>query len=207
MEHITFFDVVVILFILFLGLKGIFRGFIKEAFSLVGLVGGIFIASRYGDELGNFIDKNLYHFQNHAALSLVGFLIVLAAFWIAAVLLGALFSSLVKESISILDRVFGFLVGILKVFFIVSIIIYIISSIDILKTNLEKYVSKSFLYPYLIKTGSYILKNKDMQREVKTLKTNVSSSKNLKEKNLSRETSKEEPKEKEREEGNETLNN
>ncbi len=205
MDHITFFDVVVILFILFLGLKGIFRGFIKEAFSLVGLVGGIFIASRYGDELGNFIDKNLYHFQNHAALSLVGFLIVLIAFWIAAILLGALFSSLIKESISVLDRIFGFLVGILKVFFIVSIIIYIISTIDILKTNLEKYVSKSFLYPYLIKTGSYILKNK----EIKSSEENISNVKNIKEENLSKGSSKSESEKenKESEEGNETLNN
>ena len=166
MDQVTLFDVAVTLFILFLGLKGIFRGFIKEAFSLVGIIGGIFIASRYGDSVGEWIDKNLYHFQNQAALSLIGFLIVLVSVWLIAIFLGALFSSLVKsEKMGVVDRTFGFIVGVLKVFFIVSIIVYIISTIDILKSNLEKYSKNSILYPYLIKTGSYILKLKAPESE------------------------------------------
>ncbi len=197
MNHVTFFDVIVVLFILFLALKGIFRGFIKEAFSLVGIIGGIFIASRYSQEVGEFIDKNLYHFQNHSALSLLGFLILLVAIWAAAVFLGAVFSSLIKEGLSVIDRTFGFLVGVLKVFLIVSVIVYIISSIDILKVNLEKYSKNSMLYPYLVKTGAYILKDKNIKaKSVSSAKTGDKEKK--KESNISKE---------EGSEANKSLNN
>lgn len=168
MENFSLFDVAVVVLILLLGLKGIFRGFIKESFSLIGLVGGIFIASRYGDAVGNMIDKNFYHFQNHSALSLVGFLGVLAAFWLIAVFIGTLFSGFVNSgSLGIIQQILGFVVGVIKVFLIFSIIFYVLANIEIIKSNLEKYVSKSVIYPYFMKTGAYIVKIKPLQEEKK----------------------------------------
>ncbi len=160
MENFSLFDIAIIILILLLGLKGIFRGFIKESFSLIGLVGGIFVASRYGDVVGSAIEKNFYHFQNESAQSLVGFLIVLALFWGFFVFLGTIFSSIAnpKGSMSVVEKVLGFVVGSIKVFFIFSIIFYILSNIEIIQANLQKYVQKSAVYPYFVKTGEYIVK-------------------------------------------------
>jgi len=172
MENFSLFDVAIVVLILILGLKGIFRGFIKESFSLIGLVGGIFIASRYGDAVGEAIEKNFYHFQNESAQSLVGFLIVLALFWGFFIFLGTIFSSLAnpKGNMSVMEQVLGFVVGSLKVFFIFSIIFYILSNIEILQANLQKYVKQSAVYPYLIKTGEYIVRIKKPQESVKSQK-------------------------------------
>ena len=44
MQDIEVFDLVIILITLLLGLKGLFRGLIKEVFGIVGIVGAIFVA-------------------------------------------------------------------------------------------------------------------------------------------------------------------
>ncbi len=174
MENFSLFDIAVVVLILLLGLKGIFRGFIKESFSLIGLVGGIFVASRYGDMVGNTIDQSFYHFQNHSALSLVGFLVVLALFWLVAVFLGTLFSGFANSgSMSIIQQILGFVVGVVKVFLIFSIIFYILANIEIIKSNLEKYVSKSAIYPYFMKTGAYIVKIKPLKEEKEETKSTI----------------------------------
>ncbi len=178
MENFSLFDVAVIILTLLLGLKGIFRGFIKESFSLIGLVGGIFVASRYADAVGEAIEKNFYHFQNGSAQSLVGFLIVLALFWGFFVFLGTVFSSIAnpKGNMSVVEKVLGFVVGSVKVFFIFSIIFYILSTIEIVRANLQKYVQKSEVYPYLIKTGEYIVKIKKDKDEIEKANSSLKAS-------------------------------
>ena len=48
----NYFDIIVSVIVLFLGLKGIINGFFKELFGLLGIVAGIFVASRVGDSVG-----------------------------------------------------------------------------------------------------------------------------------------------------------
>ena len=45
MQNIEVFDLVIILITLLLGLKGLFRGLIKEIFGIVGIVGTTFVSS------------------------------------------------------------------------------------------------------------------------------------------------------------------
>jgi membrane protein required for colicin V production len=42
MENISLLDLISIALIILLGIKGVFRGFIKEVFGLVGIIGGIY---------------------------------------------------------------------------------------------------------------------------------------------------------------------
>ena len=55
MDFITLFDVVVVSLVLILGIKGVISGLIKEIFGLIGLIGGIVVASRFGVRVGNLI--------------------------------------------------------------------------------------------------------------------------------------------------------
>ena len=52
MENINIFDLIVVALITILGLKGLFRGFTKEFFALIGIVGGVFVASRLSKDAG-----------------------------------------------------------------------------------------------------------------------------------------------------------
>ena len=41
MDLVTWFDIIIIALVLMLGIKGILNGLIKEAFGLIGLIGGL----------------------------------------------------------------------------------------------------------------------------------------------------------------------
>ncbi|EPD5732334.1 CvpA family protein, partial [Campylobacter jejuni] len=48
------FDAFILGFTLLLGLKGIINGLIKEIFGLLGIIGGVFIASKYATQAAEF---------------------------------------------------------------------------------------------------------------------------------------------------------
>jgi membrane protein required for colicin V production len=140
MQDIAMFDIVIILITLFLGLKGLFKGFIKEVFGLLGIVGAIFIASRI-------------------SLELSGFIISVIAIWFVIYSLGIIVSKIFSASgLGIFDRVLGFVFGAAKVFLIFSIIAYAINSIDSFKKSIDENFSNSIVMPHLISVGSYIMK-------------------------------------------------
>ena len=53
MEISAWIDIAVVAFTLILGIKGIINGLIKELFGLIGLIGGLVIATRFSDVAEN----------------------------------------------------------------------------------------------------------------------------------------------------------
>lgn len=158
MMDFNYFDVTIASIVLILGIKGFMNGFIKEVFGLMGLVGGVYFASRLADTAATFIDTNFIHLENPALLKLIGFLAILILIWSAATILGSLFSKLTNQSgLGFLNRLFGFIAGGGKYFLIFALIVTALSNVKLVKDNLEKYVSDSVLYPYLQEAGSYLI--------------------------------------------------
>ncbi len=156
--NFNYFDVVIASIVVILGIKGMMSGFMKELFGLLGLVGGVYIASRSADAAAAFIDKNFYHTDNATLLQLIGFVTILAIVWIAAVAVGSLFSSLTQASgLGFINRLFGFILGGGKYFLIFALIVTALSNVTLVKDNLEKYVNGSLLYPYLREAGSFLI--------------------------------------------------
>ena len=60
MQNIAIFDLVIITITLLLGLKGLFRGIIKEIFGIIGIIGAIFVASRISTQTGELIAPVLF---------------------------------------------------------------------------------------------------------------------------------------------------
>jgi membrane protein required for colicin V production len=120
MKDITMFDVVSVGLILFLGVKGILRGFIKEFFALVGIIGGIYYGSRYAQAIGSYLDTNFLNLQNKSSLYLIGFIALFIAFWSISSLIGPFLSSIVNSNgIGMIDKLLGFVVSSAKIFFII----------------------------------------------------------------------------------------
>jgi len=158
MIDFNYFDVVIAAIVLLLAIKGFMHGFIKEVFGLVGLIGGVYFASRLAETAAGFIDKNFLHLENVALLKLIGFLAILIIVWLGATILGSIFSKLTNASgLGFLNRLFGFIVGGGKYFLIFSLIVTALSNISLVKDNLEKHVQDSILYPYLKTAGSYLI--------------------------------------------------
>ena len=158
MTDFNYFDVTIASIILILGIKGFMQGFIKEAFGLLGLVVGVYLASRLADTAATFIDTNFLHLENTSLLKLIGFLVILTIVWLTATIIGAIFSKLTNQSgLGFLNRLFGFIVGGGKYFLIFALIITALSNVTLVKDNLEKYVKDSVLYPFLKESGAYLI--------------------------------------------------
>ncbi len=158
MENIHIFDIVVVSLITLLGLKGLFRGFIKEALALFGIVGGVFVASRLSTQVGEAI-SNVIPFDNNNTMVLVGFIVSIAVFWVLAYIIGIVLSKVFSLSgLGIFDRALGFIFGAGKVFLLFSIIAFAISQVEAINKKLNKTLSNSIAFPILKDTGSYIIK-------------------------------------------------
>ena len=157
MENINIFDLIVVALITILGLKGLFRGFTKEFFALVGIVGGVFIASRLSKDTGEIVNS-IIPMQNDNTILLAGFVVSLVVFWIIAYIVGSALAKVFKMSgLGIFDRILGFVFGAGKIFLLFSIISYAVSQVKMINDNLAPKLETSIVFPILKETGSYII--------------------------------------------------
>ncbi len=181
---INYFDIVVGVIVLLLGLKGIFNGFFKELFGLIGIIGGIFIASRFSEDVGKIVSDLVFKFDNQSAINFTGFLITLAAFWLIMILLGMLFKKFANASgLGPVDKLFGFILGSSKFFMIAAVIIYALSNINAMKQNvINPMMKNSVLFPIMVEVGSIIMKldptevSKEVGKSIKETSSNIQDS-------------------------------
>lgn len=154
----NYFDVAVGSIVLLLGLKGLMNGFSKELFGLIGIVGGLFVASHIGGPIGKFLNESVLHFETSTAVNLVGFVFTVGIFWLLMVALGAGFKRLSTLSgLGIVDQVLGFLVGASKFFFIMSVIVYALFSVTAIRENFGDRMKESIFFEPMLATGDFIL--------------------------------------------------
>lgn len=155
---INYFDAIVGSIVLLLGLKGLLNGFSKELFGLVGIVGGLFVASHVGGALGEFLNNTFFNFESTSAVNLVGFVFTVGIFWLLMVALGAGFKRLSSLSgLGPVDKVLGFIVGASKFFFIISVIVYALFSVTAIRENFGTKMQSSIFFEPMFATGNFIL--------------------------------------------------
>jgi membrane protein required for colicin V production len=172
MDNLTLFDISTIGFILFLGIKGILKGFVKELFGLIGIIGGIYIGSNYAHKFGDYINSSFLHLNNNSLLYLIGFLTIFILIWFVSSHIGSIVSEITNISGSI-DKFLGFAISTTKIFLIISIMLYIVSNIDLLKERTSILFKDSMIYPIYLEYGSKIVKLDAKQME--TINQNPSS--------------------------------
>ncbi len=175
MENLEVLDIIVIALIVVLGLKGLFRGLIKELFGLIGIIGGVFVASRLAKDTGYMVD-GFIPMSNENTILLVGFVVSLIVFWILAYFLGIILEKIFSASgLGIFDKVFGFVFGAGKIFLLFSIIAYAVSQVKVVNDALAPKIQKSVMFPLLQDTGGYIIKldktklQKDVTKQFDTM--------------------------------------
>jgi len=157
--EINYFDIVAAIIILLLGLKGIINGFFKELFGLIGIIGGLFIASRFGDTVGEFLNELIFNFSSPSAVSFLGFLTTLAIFWLLMILIGYAFKKLSSLSgLGPIDRILGFVFGASKFFLIAAVIAHAAYNIKAVKSTLDSAMETSILFPIMVASGAFIMK-------------------------------------------------
>ena len=178
MQEFTIFDMVIVSITVLLGLKGLFRGFIKEIFGLVGIIGGLFVASRMASDIGKSIAP-LLALENGATIKLIGFILGLVGFWAVVYILGIIISKIFSASgLGLFDRILGFIFGSAKIFLIFSVIVYAIYQVQSFKDLLNEKVANSITFPFLVETGKYIV-NLDPAEFVKKVEDKLTSKKEI----------------------------
>lgn len=180
--EINYFDIIISIIILFLGLKGIMNGFFKELFGLIGIIGGIFVASRLGNDVGHFLSDLIFNFENSSAISFTGFLTTLGFFWLLMIGIGQVFKKLSSMSgLGGFDQILGFVFGASKFFFIAAVIAHAAYNIKAVKAIIDdSSLSTSYIFPILSETGAVIMKldpveiHKDINKTTQTIKDTAS---------------------------------
>ena len=158
MQNFAIFDLIILSITLILGLKGLFRGLIKEVFGIIGIIGAIFVASRISKEIGDLIAPILV-LENEATIKLIGFVVALVAVWLVVYSAGVIVSKIFAASgLGIVDRIFGFVFGAAKIFLIFSVIAYALYQVQSFKKVIDEKFADSIVMPHLVSVGSYIIK-------------------------------------------------
>lgn len=180
MQDFTIFDMVIIGITLLLALKGLLKGLIKEVFGIIGIIGAIFVASRFANEIGSLIAP-LLAIENETTIKLIGFIVTLVGFWLIVYLLGIIVSKIFSASgLGIVDRIFGFIFGAAKIFLIFSVIAYAAYQVESFKKVIDEKSNNSIVMPHLLSVGSFIIKldTTAISEKINTTVDNVTQSTN-----------------------------
>ncbi len=182
--NLTIFDVSILFLIFIFAMKGIVRGFISEFSKIVGWVLGLIVATRYRIEVGELVNT-FYPIGGETMKSVIGFFVTLMIFLFLVFLLNSFLTFVATKitGLNIINKFFGFVLGGTKVFLIFAIIVGALYGIPLIKEKIfERYgVDKSFLYPFLVQAGTYILNlqyEKDFNRYFKNRDENLTKEKN-----------------------------
>jgi len=170
------FDAIVLSITVILAIKGFFNGIIKEISGLVGIVLGIYLGSVYYSQAGNYINSHIFNIPNESAINVVGFVSIFILSWIVVVVLGLIVSKIIKiAQLGILDRIGGLIFSAGKFFIVVAVIVTMLSKIEAMHNQMQKWSKNSITYPYLIKTGDFLMniKPEEVKEQINDVKQKI----------------------------------
>jgi len=148
----TSLDLILLAPLLFFGIVGFQRGFLKEALSititLVALLISISSWHLFAGIVGFFVDSNTAHFALICGVSLFLFILLAGSF-----ITFFLVRFVDKTLLSVPNRLAGLVFGLLKGAVITSLILLLIRPINIPDSGA---INNSLLYPYVINAGPYV---------------------------------------------------
>lgn len=159
------FDIAIIAVISFCLIRGAFRGIIKEASSVVGVITGVWAAFSYYQSLSQVIEKVGQIFPNPAYINIISFFIIFGGVFAAVSALGVLIKYLLKiVFLGWVDKICGAGFGLVKGFMIVSVILMILTTFLDPGTPIIK---NSVLSPYVTTAAETMSRfaSKDMRHK------------------------------------------
>ena len=153
---LNYFDVFIIIFLLWSAYRGITKGFLIMAASLAALVLGVWGAIRFSDLTAAFLVQQFE--WNTKYLTLIAFALTFIGIVILVHIFARAMDKLVKAvALGFINRLAGLLFGVLKTALIISIVLVIINSINRRVPFIpEEHKKNSLLYQPLSKLAPAI---------------------------------------------------
>jgi membrane protein required for colicin V production len=149
-------DIVLIVLIIMLSFKGYFNGAVRELVGFIGLIGGVFVASRAAEPVAAMI-RNSIHMGNPALLKLLGFLLILGIIWGGSSFVAMIFTSLKAQPHSTLSKLLGMGIAGFKYFLIFALISASLLGSTLIRDNFAKSIQSSRILPTLSRIGSSLI--------------------------------------------------
>ncbi len=143
------FDIVILVIVAFGIIKGYMRGFIVEFLSFIAFFLGLFLALELTVPVASWLFKNSSFSEVKSILVFIGLFVLLSI----GIKLGAkIIKGMVDATIfGRLDNLVGALAGGLKWAFLISIVVWVSSSVGI--DLVERYGSDAIILPYIVDVG------------------------------------------------------
>jgi membrane protein required for colicin V production len=156
-------DIGIVVIVGYCLIRGFFRGFVKEAFSLIGILGGFHSACNYYSELTKFLSRWISHTPY---LNILSFLLIFVGVFVLISLLGVAIKYLLNiVFLGWIDRLLGVVTGSVKGFLIVSILLL---GFSVLLPEWKPLMKRSYLSPKITMAAKKLtqLVPRSVKREV-----------------------------------------
>lgn len=160
----NFFDIIVIVLLLWSAFKGFTKGFIVSLASLVALFAGVFGAIKFSSFTASFLaDKNIL--QEKSA-DLIAFSVTFLIIVVAIFLLARILTKIVEAAeLGIFNRIAGVLFSIFKTAFIISIVLVVFNSVnDNVKLVPEEKINNSIFFTPLSRLAPAVFPYLDFKK-------------------------------------------
>ncbi len=178
----NYLDIIIGIILILFALGGLKNGIIREAFSLVAFILGIYGAMKLSDVVGKWLG-NLINVSPEW-MQVISFIIVFIALALLISWLGSLLAGLIENlHLGFIDKIGGFVFGIAKGFLLVGVLILLLDFFGIKDVLKEETREGSKLYKNSEKVATWIYENKDgwiekMNEEYEKVEKNFKKGKN-----------------------------
>ncbi|CAJ99204.1 CvpA family protein [Helicobacter acinonychis] len=170
----NYIDLALLVVVVAFGIRGFYHGLVSEVAGILGIVLGVYLASRYSVAIGQLFSDHLYDLRNETMTNLIGFLLVLASVWVFFLALGVVLGKVLKFSgLGIIDKALGFIFSCLKTFLVLSFILYALSKMELMKDANTYLQEKSDIFPTMKSIASKIMHLDGVKHVEQNLKENL----------------------------------
>ena len=165
METKHYVDIAVIIIVAVLGLRGLKNGLIHEIMGVLGVVLGIYFASKYCIDVAKYIELVGLSFENRHILLMLAFILILALVWIGCLGLGVIVARFVVISpeSAIINYFGGYVFSALKYFVILCVVVYGLTQVGFLKDPIKNLTEGTRSYPIMYEVAEKIMSIEALQ--------------------------------------------
>ncbi|RDU61236.1 CvpA family protein [Helicobacter sp. MIT 14-3879] len=165
MEFANYIDIGIIVIVLLLGLRGLKNGLVHEIMSMVGVILGIYLASKYCVELSKYLKLAGLELQNETILWSLAFIIIFSFIWIGFLVVGTVIARFIvaMPELAIINYFGGYIFSALKYFVILCVLVYAFSQIGFLKAPIKDFTKDTTSYPIMYEVAEKIMSLETIQ--------------------------------------------
>lgn len=152
-------DIILLIFLLYGFIRGLFKGLFVEVASLFALILGIYGAIHFSDFTANYLHESLS--WNPKYMTIASFILTFIIIVIAITLLGKFFTKMADfASLGIINKLFGGIFGLLKMALFLSVVLFYFQKINTKAALVaEKSLQESMLYSPVKEIAGIIFPN------------------------------------------------